>query len=74
MVGIELLQLQVELYKSAPSGSLSYTFMLVMIALLVGKGAKCPNDSLGSLKSSFSFLCVQMHEIISPFSLSLFRT
>ena len=49
----------VELYKSSPSGSHSYTFMLVMIALLVGKGAKCPNDSLGSLKSSLSFLCVE---------------
>ncbi len=56
MVGIELLQLQVELYKSAPSGSHSYTFMLVMIALLIGEAAKCPDDSLGSLKSSFIFL------------------
>ncbi len=50
--------LQVELYKSAPFGSHSYTLMLGIIALLVGEGAKCPNDSLGSLKSSFSFLCV----------------
>ncbi len=53
----DVLQLPVELYKSAPSGSHSYTFMLVMIALFVGEGAKCPNDSLRSLKSSFSFLC-----------------
>ena len=28
------------------------------IALLIGEGAKCPNDSLGSLKSPFS-LCVK---------------
>ena len=34
------------------------TFMLLMIALLIGEGTKYANDSLGSLKSSFSFLCV----------------
>ncbi len=39
--------------------------MLVMIALLIGEGAKCPNDSLGSLKSSFIFLCAVVLEILS---------
>ena len=43
-----------------PSGSQSYTFMLITMALFVREGAKCPNDSLGSLKSSFSFLCVSL--------------
>ena len=38
----------------------SYTFMLVIIALFLREGAKSPNDSLGSLKSSFSFLCVSL--------------
>ena len=58
MISIELLQLPMELYKSTPSGSHSYTFILVMIALFLRDGAKCPNGSLGSLKSSFIFLCV----------------
>ncbi len=51
----------VELYTAAPDWSHYYTFMFVIIALLVGKGAKCTNDSLGSLKSSFIFLCVFVH-------------
>ncbi len=53
-VCIMLIQLLVELLKSAPSGSHSYIFMLITVALFVGEGAKCPNDSFGSLKSSFS--------------------
>ncbi len=42
--------------------------MLVNIALLIGEGAKCPNDSLGSLRSSFIFLCEacnQNHQIMT---------
>ena len=57
MGAIELLQIPVERYKSFSSGSHSYTLMLFMIALLVGEGAECPNDSLGSLESSFILLC-----------------
>ena len=49
--------------KSAPSGSHPCTFMLFRIALLMEEGVKCPNDSLGSLKSSFIFLCVDCRSL-----------
>ena len=65
------LQLPVELYKSAPSRSHSYTLLLVLIALLEGEGAKYPNDSLSSLKSSFIFLC-ERHALDIPHAIDNF--